>query len=74
MFDYMIDHIVKVTRAIQQPYSNVILVAVPGLGKMAISRMSIFISKFLRTELSMSEEFHEDNWRQSLTQMINSVC
>ena len=73
LFDFMIENIVKVTRAIRLPYSNVILVGAPGLGKMAISRLSIFVCKFERTELSIVEEFQEDEWQRSLARMISSA-
>jgi len=73
LFDFMIENIVKVTRAIRVPYSSVILVSAPGLGKMAISRLSIFVCKFERTELSIAQEFHEDSWKRSLTRMISSA-
>lgn len=33
MFDYITEQIIKVNRAIQQPFSNVILIGLQGLGK-----------------------------------------
>ena len=41
---------------------------------MSISRLSIFLSKYERTEISMSEEFDLDTWREGLIKMINSCC
>ena len=46
MFSYMVEQTVKVNRAIQQPFSNVILVGVEGLGKLALSRLALQICRF----------------------------
>jgi hypothetical protein len=69
----MIENVIKVTRAIRQPYSSVILISVQGLGKAAISCLSIHICRFDRAEMTQAAEFDEEKWRQSLARMIASA-
>lgn len=46
LFDYIIEYIIKVTRALQQPFCSVILISMPGQGQQAISRLSAYLSGF----------------------------
>jgi hypothetical protein len=73
MFDFMIEQVIKINRAIQQPFSNVIIVGIEGLGKLALSRISLHTCRYLRHELSMTSDFSKDAWVNSLRVMIKSA-
>jgi len=64
--------LVKINRAIQQPFSSVILIGVEGLGKFALSRLAIYICKYVKHELSKSKEFDKDDWKHILRTMVKS--
>jgi hypothetical protein len=74
MFDFMIEQAIKINRAIQQPFSNVILVGIAGLGKLALSRLALQICKYSRHELSMTQEFDEEDWKSLLRTVIKSAA
>ena len=74
MFDFMLEQLVKINRALQQPFSSVILIGVEGLGKFALSRLAIFICKYTKYELSMSKEFDREDWKHTLRQMVKSAA
>lgn len=46
----MIEYIIKVTRALLQPFSSVILISVQGQGQQAIARLSTHLCGFERIE------------------------
>jgi hypothetical protein len=66
----MIENILKVIRALSQPFSNVILVSLEGLGKQAISRLSIFLLKYDLVELSAVMEFERGVWKEHLKEAV----
>jgi hypothetical protein len=62
--------LLKINRAIVQPYCSVILVGVKGLGKFVLSRLAIHIAGYRRQELDTSRVFDKDDWKMKLREMI----
>jgi len=69
MFDFMAEQIIKINRAIQQPFGNVLLVGPPGLGKVALSRLAIFTCQYRRHEMPATDAFSRSTWRGLLKEM-----
>ena len=65
---------IKINRAIQQPFSSVIVIGVEGLGKFALSRLALYICKYSRHEMSVLQPFDTDDWRQTLRDMVRSAA
>lgn len=73
MFDFMAEQLIKINRAIQQPYSSVLLVGAPGLGKAALSRLAVHTCRYERHELSPTVEFGPAAWRLLLREMTEAA-
>ena len=73
MIEYMSEILIKINRAIQQPFSNVILVGAPGLGKAALSRLAIYTCRYNRYEIPQTVEFNQASWRVIVKEMVEAA-
>lgn len=74
MFGLAVEQVAKINRAIQQPYSNAIVVGVEGQGKMALARLAVFVCGYACHELPGSKEFDLADWQTNLKEMIRSAA
>ena len=73
MFNLAMEQVVKINRIILQPYTSVIQIGVEGQGKMALSRLALFISHIHPLELDIATEVDRDDWLGILKETVSSV-
>jgi hypothetical protein len=74
MFNLAMAQVVKIHRIILQPFTSVIQVGVEGQGKMALSRLALFIAHIQPLELDIATEVDREEWLSILKESVASVA
>ena len=67
LFDQAIEHVCHITRIIELPGGNALLVGVGGSGKQSLARLSAFISEFELEQMVVTQSFNMNDLRTFLS-------
>ena len=67
LFDQAIEHICHITRIIEIPGGNALLVGVGGSGKQSLARLSAFICGFELEQMVVTQSFNMNDLRTFLS-------
>ena len=61
IFDDALKHLLRLTRIINAPSGNCLIVGVGGSGKQSLTRLAAFISKHFMFQISISKSYNLNN-------------
>ena len=74
-FEAAIDHINRITRVLNQPRGNAMLIGVSGCGKQSLTRLAAFIQEQQSFQVKVSKNYSPNNFRDDLKErLLNSGC
>jgi dynein heavy chain len=70
LFLNAIEHISRISRIINQPLGNALLVGVGGSGRKSLTRMAVFIADFTVFSIEISKTYNLQAWRDDLRRLL----
>jgi dynein heavy chain len=69
LFEDAINHVCRISRIIQGPNGNALLVGVGGSGKQSLSRLAAFISELQVIQITVTRSYNVENLKEDLRTM-----
>ena len=74
-FEDAIDHICRITRILNQPRGNAMLIGVSGCGKQSLTKLAAFLQEASSFQIKLSKNYKPINFREDLkVRLLNSGC
>lgn len=74
LFDQAIEHVCRITRIIQLPGGNALLVGVGGSGKQSLARLATFIVNYELEQMVVTQSFGMNDLRTFLSEMFRKIA
>ena len=73
LFSQAMEHVCRVSRIIDTPRGNALLVGVGGSGKQSLTRLAAFISGFSVFQVKLTQTYSMSDFKQDVTQLYSST-
>ncbi len=73
LFQNAIDHIAKISRVINQPYGNALLVGVGGSGRKSVTNLAVHIADFELFTIEITKSYGTFDWREDIKKVMNKT-
>ena len=73
LFQAAIDHIAKISRVINQPYGNALLVGVGGSGRKSVTALAVHIADFDIFTIEITKSYGMFDWREDIKKCMNQA-
>lgn len=73
LFDDALGHLLRITRIINIPGGNALLVGVGGSGKQSMTKLSAFICDYKFCQISLTKTYGDLNLREDIREMYNDT-
>ncbi|KAA0188249.1 Dynein heavy chain axonemal, partial [Fasciolopsis buskii] len=69
LFRDAIEHTCKITRVINQPRGNMLLIGIGGSGRQSLSRLAAYICEYRTFQIEVTKHYRKQEFREDLKQM-----
>jgi dynein heavy chain len=66
LFDFAIQHVLRIARIIRTPYGNALVIGVGGTGRQSLSRLAAIVQEFEVYQIEMTKAYSAENWKDDL--------
>ena len=73
LFESAIEHIARISRIINQPYGNALLVGVGGSGRKSLTALAVYIADFEMFTIEITKSYGMIDWREDIKKMMNKA-
>jgi dynein heavy chain, axonemal len=73
LFQSAIEHVARISRVINQPYGNALLVGVGGSGRKSLTTMAVHIADFELFTIEITKSYGMLDWREDIKTMMNKA-
>ena len=73
LFDYVIQHLSRISRIIYKPYGNGLLIGLGGNGRRSLSKLAAFINECQIFKVEITKSYGRNEWQDDLKSMFKSL-
>jgi dynein heavy chain len=73
LFESAIEHIARISRIVNQPYGNALLVGVGGSGRKSLTKLGVYIADFDLFTIEITKSYGVPDWREDIKKVMNKA-
>eukprot|EP01012_Entosiphon_sulcatum_P032727 TRINITY_DN4157_c0_g1_i1.p1 TRINITY_DN4157_c0_g1~~TRINITY_DN4157_c0_g1_i1.p1 ORF type:complete len:4195 (-),score=848.52 TRINITY_DN4157_c0_g1_i1:38-11479(-) len=73
VFDYVLEHVSRISRIIKQPFGNALLIGVGGSGRQSCTRLAAHIADYRLSQITLSKNYTKDAWRDDMRALLKQA-
>lgn len=73
LFSAAVEHIARISRVINQPYGNALLVGVGGSGRKSLTTLAVSIADFKLFTIEITKNYGMQDWREDIKSMMHDA-
>lgn len=73
LFESAIEHVARISRIINQPYGNALLVGVGGSGRKSLTTLAVHVADFDMFKIEITKSYNMLDWRNDIKTVMNKA-
>lgn len=73
IFDYVMQHLSRISRIIYKPYGNGLLIGLGGNGRKSLAKLAAFINECVTFKVEISKAYGKNEWQDDLKSMFKQL-
>ena len=73
LFDYVIQHLSRISRIIYKPYGNGLLIGLGGNGRRSLSKLAAFINECQIFKIEITKSYGRNEWQDDLKGLFKTL-